>query len=172
MSLSTGRRYLDLLTDALMLRQLQPWHANLKKRQVKSPKIYVRDSGLLHQLLRLDTEKALVTQPKVGASWEGFVIEQILASEPHDEAWFWATHQGAEIDLILRRGPQMLGVEIKRADAPRLTPSIRIALEDLGLASVCVVYPGAKRYPIAGRVEAVPLTTLAEPGRLFPEVSP
>ena len=169
---STSRRYLDLLTDALVLRQLQPWHANLKKRQVKSPKIYVRDSGLLHQLLGLDSEKALLSHPKLGASWEGFVIEQVLASEPHDEAWFWATHQGAEIDLILRRGGKMLGIEIKRADAPRLTPSIRMALEDLGLAWVCVVYPGAKRYPIGGRVEAVPLQTLAEPGVLFPDVIP
>jgi predicted AAA+ superfamily ATPase len=164
---STSRRYLDLLTDALMLRQLQPWHANLKKRQVKSPKVYLRDSGLLHQLLGLGTEKALVSHPKLGASWEGFVVEQILASEPHDEAWFWATHQGAEIDLVLRRGERLLGVEIKRADAPRLTPSIRIALEDLGLAAVAVVYPGAKRYPIADRVEAVPLDALAEPGQLF-----
>ncbi len=168
---STARRYLDLLTDALMLRQLQPWHANLKKRQVKSPKVYVRDSGLLHQLLGLGSEKTLQSHPKLGASWEGFAIEQVLASEPHDEAWFWATHQGAEIDLVLRRGGRMLGIEVKRADAPRLTPSIRVALEDLGLASVCVVYPGAKRYRIAKRVEAVPLGTLAEPGRLFPEAS-
>lgn len=164
---STARRYLDLLTDALMLRQLQPWHANLKKRQVKSPKVYVRDSGLLHQLLGIGSEKALLSHPKLGASWEGFAIEQVLASEPHDEAWFWATHQGAEIDLILRCGERMLGIEVKRADAPRLTPSIRVAMEDLGLASVCVVYPGTKRYRIAERVEAVPLGTLAEPGRLF-----
>jgi predicted AAA+ superfamily ATPase len=169
---STCRRYLDLLTDAMVLRQLQPWHANIKKRQVKSPKVYVRDSGLLHQLLGLDTEKVLFSHPKLGASWEGFVIEQILAGEPHDEAWFWATHQGAEIDLVLRRGELMLGVEIKRADAPRLTPSIRIALEDLDLARVGIVYPGSKRFPIAERVEAVPLATLAESGRLFPEVSP
>ena len=164
---STTRRHLDLLTDALMLRQLQPWHANLGKRQVKSPKVYVRDSGLLHQLLGLDSEKALLSHPKLGASWEGFVIEQVLASEPHDEAWFWATHQGAEIDLLLRRGDRLLGVECKRADAPKLTPSIRTALTDLGLARVAVVYPGAKRYPLSEQVEAVPLEALAEPGRLF-----
>jgi uncharacterized protein len=164
---STTRRYLDLLTDALVLRQLQPWHANLGKRQVKSPKVYVRDSGLLHQLLGLDSEKALLSHPKVGASWEGFVLEQVLAAEPHDEAWFWATHQGAEIDLLLRRGDRLLGVECKRADAPKLTPSIRIALEDLGLERVAVVYPGARRYPLTDRVEVVPLTTLAEPGGLF-----
>jgi hypothetical protein len=166
---STTRRYLDLLTDALVIRQLQPWHANLGKRQVRSPKVYVRDSGLLHQLLGLGTEKALMSHPKLGASWEGFAIEQALASEAHDDAWFWATHQGAEIDLLLRRGDRMLGVECKRADAPKLTPSIRIALEDLGLDRVAVVYPGAKRYSLSERVEAVPLETLAEPGRLFAE---
>lgn len=164
---STSRRYLDLLSDALMIRQLQPWHANLGKRQVKSPKVYVRDSGLLHQLFGLPTEKALLSHPKVGASWEGFVIEQVLAAEPHDEAWFWATHQGAEIDLILRRGERLLGVECKRADAPRVTPSIRIALEDLGLARVAVIYPGKKRFAMADRVDAVPLDSLVEPGRLF-----
>jgi len=164
---STTRRHLDLLTDALMVRQLQPWHANLSKRQVKSPKVYVRDSGLFHQLLGLENEKALLSHPKLGASWEGFVIEQVLASEPHDEAWFWATHQGAEIDLLLRRGGRLLGVECKRADAPKLTPSIRIALEDLGLERVAVVYPGTKRYAVNERVEVVPLATLAEPGQLF-----
>lgn len=105
----------------------------------------------------------------VGASWEGFVIEQVLAGEPHDEAWFWATHQGAEIDLLLRRGDRLLGVECERADAPKLTPSIRIALEDLGLERVAVVYPGNTRYALSDRVEAVPLTTLAEPGHVFDE---
>lgn len=166
-SASTTRRYLDLLTDALMLRQLQPWHANLGKRQVKSPKIYVRDSGLLHQLLGLETEKALLSHPKLGASWEGFVIEQVLATEPFDEAWFWATHQGAEIDLLLRRGDRLLGVECKRADAPKLTPSLRIALEDLGLERIAVVYPGTRRYQLGESVEAVPLKALATPGMLF-----
>jgi predicted AAA+ superfamily ATPase len=165
---STSRRYLDLLTDALVIRQLQPWHANLGKRQVKSPKVYVRDSGLLHQLLGLDSEKALLSHPKLSASWEGFVIEQVIASEPHDEVWFWATHQGAEIDLLLRRGDRLLGVECKRADAPRVTPSIRIAIDDLGLERVAVVYPGSRRFALDDRVEAVPLETLARPGRLFP----
>jgi predicted AAA+ superfamily ATPase len=161
------RRYLDLLTDAYMVRQLQPYHANLKKRQVKSPKIYVRDSGLLHRLLGIDTQKALLEHPKLGASWEGFAIEQVLATEPHDEALFWATHQGAEIDLILRRGDRLFGVECKRTDAPKITPSIRIAFEDLGLERVAVVYPGAKRYPLSERVEAVPIAALAGPGQLF-----
>jgi predicted AAA+ superfamily ATPase len=166
---STTRHYLDLLTDALVIRQLQPWHANLAKRQVKSPKLYVRDSGLLHQLLGLATEKELLSHPKVGASWEGMVIEQVLASEAHDDAWFWATHQGAEIDLLLRRGDRLLGVECKRADAPRLTPSIRIALEDLRLERVAVIYPGSKRFPLSERVEAVPFAALSRAGRLFGE---
>lgn len=164
---STSRRYLDILSDALMLRQLQPWHANLGKRQVKAPKVFVRDSGLLHHLLGLGDEKALLSHPKLGASWEGFAIEQILAIEPHDEAYFWATHQGAEIDLLLRRGDRLWGVECKLADAPRITPSIRIALEDLKLERVAIVYPGSRRYALSDRVEAVPLESLASPGSLF-----
>lgn len=163
----TTRRYLDLLTDAFMVRQLPPWHANLRKRQVKAPKIYVRDSGLLHQLLGIGTMKALMMHPKLGASWEGFVIEQVLASEPHDEAFYWATHQGAEIDLILRRGDTLLGVECKRADAPRMTPSLRIALQDLGLAQVVVLHPGTLRFPLHERVDAVPLDHVARGLPLF-----
>ncbi len=168
----TVRSYLDLLTDALVLRQLQPWHANLRKRQVKSPKVYVRDTGLLHELLGIEDYTGLLHHPKLGASWEGFAIEQVLATEPHTEAAFWATHQGAEIDLLLRRKGTLLGVECKRVDAPRLTPSIRIALEDLGLESVAVVYPGTKRFRLSDRVEAVPLAALAEPGHLFADTAP
>jgi predicted AAA+ superfamily ATPase len=164
---STVRRYLDLLTDALMIRQLQPWHANLRKRQVKAPKVYVRDTGLLHHLLGIDTAKALLSHPKLGASWEGFVIEQILMTEPHDDAYFWATHQGAEIDVILRRGNRLLGVECKRTDAPRLTPSIRIALEDLGLEHIAVIYPGNKRFPLSDQVEAIPIEELGRRRQLF-----
>lgn len=164
---STVRRYLDLLTDALMVRQLQPWHANLAKRQVKAPKIYLRDSGLLHRLLGIDDERSLLTHPRLGASWEGFVIEQVLATEPHDDAWFWATHQGAEIDLILRRGDMLYGIECKRGDAPRLTPSMRSAMQDLGLKRIAVIYPGGKRYALSEQVEAVPLRDLGNPGGLF-----
>jgi len=163
----TVRSYLDLLTDALVLRQLQPWHANLRKRQVKSPKVYARDTGLLHELLGIEDHSALLHHPKLGASWEGFAIEQVLATEPHSEASFWATHQGAEIDLLLRRRGKLYGVECKRVDAPRVTPSIRIALDDLGLERVAIVYPGTRRFALADRVEAVPLAALAEPGRLF-----
>ena len=158
---ATARRYLDLLTDAFMLRQLQPFHANIGKRQVKAPKIYVRDSGLLHQLLGLDAHKALLSHPKLGASWEGFVIEQVLARIQPDEAFFWATHQGAEIDLIVHKGGLRWGVECKRTDAPRVTPSMRMALEDLHLDRVLVIYPGSKRFALADRIEAVPLTAVA-----------
>jgi len=167
----TVRSYLDLLTDALVLRQLQPWHANLRKRQVKSPKVYVRDTGLLHELLGIEDRSALLHHPKLGASWEGFAIEQVLATEEHTEAAFWATHQGAEIDLLLRRRGRLFGVECKRVDAPRMTPSIRIALADLGLERVAVIYPGDRRFRLDDRVEAVPLRALAEPGGLFPEGS-
>ena len=161
------RHYLDLLTDAYMIRQLQPWHANLRKRQVKAPKVYVRNTGLLHQLLGITTAAELYTHPKLGASWEGFAIEQALARQPHDDAFFWATHQGAEVDLVLRRGDRLLGVECKRVDAPRMTTSIRIALEDLGLERVVVVYPGERRYRIAERVEALPLSDLVDAPSLF-----
>ncbi len=164
---STARRYLDLLTDALVVRQLQPWHANLAKRQVKSPKVYVRDSGLLHQLLGIADRRSLLTHAKVGSSWEGFAIEQILATQAHDDAWFWSVHQGAEIDLLLRRGDELHGVEVKRADAPILSRSLRTAVDDLGLARASIIYPGTRRYPLGDKVEVVPLTELAERDSLF-----
>ena len=160
-------RYLDALTDAMMVRQLQPWFANIKKRQVKAPKIYIRDSGLLHQLLGIATEKALLTHPRMGASWEGFVIEQVLSTEAHDEAFFWATHQGAEMDLVLRRGDTLYGIECKFADAPRVTPSIRNALTDIGLARVAILYPGTRRFPLSDRAEAVPLEALSRGDPVF-----
>ena len=163
----TVRNHLDLLTDALVLRQLQPWHANLRKRQVKSPKVYVRDTGLLHELLGIEHQSALLHHPKLGASWEGFAIEQVLATEPHTDAAFWGTHQGAEIDVLLVRGGKLYGVECKRIDAPRMTPSMRISLEDLGLERIAVLYPGSRRYALGDRVEAVPLATLGTPGQLF-----
>lgn len=153
---STTRRYLDLLEGVFMVRQLQPWYENLKKRQVKSPKIYFRDSGLLHQLLGIRTPAELLTHPKCGASWEGYVIEGLLDQAKHDEAYFWGTHSGAELDLLLISHGRRIGVEIKRMDAPRLTPSMRIAMEDLKLERLTVVYPGTKRYPLAEGVEVMP----------------
>jgi hypothetical protein len=128
LSQPTVRGYLDLMTSAYMIRQLQPWHENLSKRQVKAPKIYVRDSGLLHSLLGLRTRRDLLSHPKLGASWEGYVVEQLLQAFQPDQAYFWATHQGAELDVLMLRGSRRVGVEIKRGDAPSLTASIRIAL--------------------------------------------
>lgn len=150
-----------------MISQLQPFYANIRKRQVKAPKIYVRDSGLLHQLLGIGPLKDLRCHPKLGASWEGFVIEQVLMTQAYDEAFFWASHQGAEIDLILRQNGRLFGLECKRTDTPRLTPSIRIVLDDLGLERLIVMYPGIQRYPLSEQVEAVPLRLLADGMPLF-----
>ena len=156
----TVRKYLDVLTQTLMVRQLQPWHENLGKRQVKSPKIYLRDTGFLHSLMGIKTLAELVTHPRAGASWEGFALEQVLRVAKPDQAYFWATHQGAELDLLMFRGRQRIGVEFKRADAPKLTPSMRIAMQDLKLDALYVVHPGEHRFAMAERVEAVPLWAL------------
>jgi len=161
---STIRRYLDLLEGVFMVRQLQPWHENLKKRQVKSPKVYFRDSGLLHQILGIRKPEDLLTHPKCGASWEGYVMEELLTILRPDEAYFWGTHAGAEIDLLLFKEGQRIGVEIKRADAPRLTPSIRIALTDLGLDRLLIIYPGEKRYSLTEKVDVLPLSVLIAEG--------
>lgn len=156
----TVRRYLDYLTQTFMVRQLQPWHANLAKRQVKAPKIYFRDTGFLHALLGIRSLPQLLAHPLSGASWEGFALEQVLRIAQPDEAYFWATHQGAELDLLMFKDGRRVGVEFKRSDAPKLTPSMRIALEDLNLDVLYVVYPGPHRYPLTHQVEAVPLTAL------------
>jgi predicted AAA+ superfamily ATPase len=154
---STVRRYLDLMTGVFMVRQLPSWFENLGKRQVKAPKIYVRDSGLLHTLLGVTSQHDLEHHPKVGASWEGYAVEEVLKALQPDEAYYWATHNGAEIDLILFKDGRRVGVECKRADAPELTPSMRIALADLKLDQLSVVYPGEKKYSLAKNVEVVPL---------------
>jgi hypothetical protein len=157
---STVRRYLDLLTDVFMLRQLPPWFENLGKRQVKAPKVYVRDSGLLHTLLGINIRRDLEGHPKVGASWEGYAVEEILKAQRPDKAYYWATHQGAELDLLMFKHGRRIGVECKRSAAPTLTPSMRIAMTDLKLDRLLVTYPGDRRYPLAERVEAVPLGEL------------
>lgn len=159
-SQATVKRYLDILEGVFMLRQLPPWHANLQKRQVKSPKVYFRDSGLLHHLLGVQTERDLVTHPKVGASWEGYAIEEVIKAVRPDETYFWATHGGAELDLLLLKRGKRIGVECKRVDAPRLTPSMRTALTDLQLDHLFVLYPGNRRYPLAEGVEVIPLTAV------------
>ncbi|WP_395701388.1 ATP-binding protein [Aquabacterium sp.] len=156
----TVRRYLDHLTQTFMVRQLQPWFENLGKRQVKSPKVYFRDSGLLHSLLGVRSAEDLLLHPRSGASWEGFALEQVLRLAEPDEAYFWATHAGAELDLLLLRGGRRVGVEFKRADAPRPSASMHIAMQDLKLDALYVVYPGQHRYALADRMEAVPLSSL------------
>ncbi|TKS60768.1 MAG: hypothetical protein EWM72_01073 [Nitrospira sp.] len=157
----TVRRYLDLLTGVFLVRQLPPWHENLGKRQVKAPKVYVRDSGLLHALLGVRTDAELLHHPKCGASWEGYAVEEALNLVQPDDAYFWATHQGAELDLLLLKDGRRFGMEIKRTDAPTLTPSMRIALDDLRLEHLIVLYPGMRRYPLSARVTAVPLAEFA-----------
>jgi len=154
---STVRRYLDLMTGVFMVRQLPPWFENLGKRQVKAPKVYVRDTGLLHALLGIANRQDLELHPKVGASWEGYAVEEVLKSFRPDEAYFWATHNGAELDLLLFKNGRRIGVECKRADAPRLTPSMRIALVDLKLDHLYVLYPGDRAYALAKNVEVMPL---------------
>jgi hypothetical protein len=160
---STVRRHLDLMTGLFMIRQLPPWFENLGKRQVKAPKIYIRDSGLLHSLLGITNERDLEHHPKVGASWEGYAIEEALKALQPDDAYFWASHQGAEMDLVVFKGGRRIGIECKRVDAPTITPSMRIAMADLKLDEVRVVYPGTRRYPLAEGIEAVPLADLVKP---------
>ncbi len=154
---TTVRRYLDLLQATFVVRALLPWHENLAKRQVKAPKLYIADSGLLHALLGIGTLDELLAHPKVGASWEGFLLAQTvrrLGARP-DECFFWATHQGAELDLLVVRGRRRFGFEFKRREAPELTPSMRIALADLRLDSLTVVHAGKESWPMAERVRAV-----------------
>jgi uncharacterized protein len=159
---TTVRRYIDSLADAMLIRVLRPWHENLAKRQVRSPKIYLRDSGLAHALLGIDTRVDLLRHPRVGATWEGAVIDECLRqAHPGAMPYFWRTSNGAELDLLLVRGDRREGVEVKRADAPRITPSMRAAVDDLGLERLTVYYPGRRRYRLADQIEVVPVSDLA-----------
>ncbi len=154
----TVRRYLDALTAALVVRQLRPWHANLRKRQVKAPKIYLADTGILHTLLGLESREALEGHPQAGASWESFAISNVLERLSADwaqDAYFWATHAGAEIDLIVIRGNRRLGFEVKRTVAPTVTPSMRITLEDLKLETIDVLHAGKETFALAENIRAV-----------------
>ena len=164
---TTARRYMDLLQDLFMVRQLQPWYANLSKRQVKSPKLYFRDSGLLHYLLGIKSEGELVLHPRVGASWEGYVIEEIIKSTRPDEVYFWSTYSGAELDLLLIKDQKRIGVECKRMDAPKLTPSMRTAIQDLELDRLVVVYPGSQPYSLAEGIRVLPLTRVLGQDGIF-----
>jgi len=156
----TARRYLDILAGAFMVRVLAPWFENIKKRQVKAPKIYIRDSGLLHTLLGLSTHDELLGHPKLGASWEGFVIEQVISALQTRDAYYWATQSGAELDLLVHVRGKRHGFEIKYADAPGTTKSMHVALQDLGLEHLWVVYPGTVRYQIHERITVVPASEI------------
>ncbi len=156
---ATIRRHVDLLQGTFVLRRLNPWHANLSKRQVKRPKLYLTDTGLLHALLRIGTTAELLAHPIVGMSWEGFAMTQVLhrLDVPARDTWFWATHGGAELDLLITSGGRMRGYEFKRTSTPKVTKSMHIALRDLGLESLTVVSPGDHDFALGDRVRAIGL---------------
>lgn len=158
----TVRHYLDILTGTFLIRQLQPWHENLSKRQYKSPKVYMRDSGILHTLLSISTHLELENHPKFGASWEGFALEQVLSIVGSHEAYFWGTHSGAELDLLLFRRGKRLGVEFKASDAPVMTKSLHVSLNDLKLDRAYIIYPGDQAYQVDEKVDVVPLKSVLE----------
>jgi predicted AAA+ superfamily ATPase len=157
---ATTKHYLDILSGAFTVRVLPPWHENVGKRQVKSPKVYLRDSGLLHFLLGIESMEQLRAHPRYGASWEGFALEQTLALLGDRDAYFWATQRGAELDLMVIRGGQRHGFEFKCTDAPSMTRSMHVALADLHLKALYAVYPGKDRYRLHKRAEAIPLAVL------------
>jgi predicted AAA+ superfamily ATPase len=158
---ATVERYRDVLTGTFMVRVLQPWFENLGKRLVKSPKVYLRDSGILHGLLGLHETMELPRHPSYGASWEGFALEQTLIAHGERDAYFYATQRGAELDLLLLRRGQRWGFEYKCADAPKTTKSMHIALEDLKLEHLWVIYPGTRRYPLTEKITALPLRDIS-----------
>lgn len=153
----TVRSYLDILTGTYMVRQLQPWHENIGKRQIKAPKVFLRDSGLLHSLLNINDRFTLLGHPRLGASWEGFALEQVLSLVRPKQAWFWATHAGAELDLLFFTGGKRYGVECKFNEAPKVSKSMHSALADLDLTHLWVVYPGEHSYPVHKKITVLPL---------------
>ena len=157
---NTARNYLDILAGAFMVRVLPPWFENIGKRQVKSPKVFLRDSGILHAFLQFGTLSELQSHPKLGASWEGFAVEQVIDLLETRDAYFWATHGGAELDLLLMLNGKRYGFEFKYQDAPRRTRSMLIALEDLGLERLWVVYPGSREYALDDSTDVIPLTAI------------
>jgi len=152
--------YLDILSGTFMIRQLMPWHENLSKRQVKAPKIYFRDSGILHQLLSLTDFQALNGHPRVGASWEGFALEQTLNILETRQIYFWSTYSGAELDLFFLHDGRRYGVEFKYSEAPVATKSIHSALETLNLEHLWIVYPGNTQYPVHEKITVLPLQNI------------
>lgn len=158
----TVRSYLDILTGTFMLRQLQPWHENIGKRQIKSPKIYFRDSGLLHGLLSLTDLHSLYGHPQSGASWEGFALEQVLLAIQPADVYFWGTHAGAELDLFFMHGGRRYGVECKSSEAPKITKSMQTAMNDLSLAHLWAIYPGERRYRVDEKITVWPLQDIGD----------
>lgn len=158
----TVRSYLDLLTGTFMIRQLQPWYENLGKRQVKTPKIYFRDTGLLHRLLDITNWHNLIGHPKVGASWEGYVVEQILQVVQPSQVYFWGVHSGGELDMLILQGKKKIGIEIKFSEAPLLTPSMKLAYQTLNLSHVWILYPGQHTYSIDKKITAFPLKQISK----------
>lgn len=161
---TTVRNYLDTLSSAMVVEQLQPWHANLAKRQVKSPKVYLADTGLLHALLNLRTLADVTAHPKCGASWEAFAMQEVRKQlgVARSECYFWATHAGAELDMMVVRGSKKIGFEFKRTSKPEVTPSMRIALRDLGLKRIDVIYPGDDVFPLSPGIRAVGIACLSD----------
>jgi predicted AAA+ superfamily ATPase len=157
---NTARRYLDILAGTYMVRILPPWFENISKRQVKAPKIYLRDSGMLHALLQLPTRADVQGHPKLGASWEGFAMEQCLALIETKDNYFWATYSGAELDLLVMIGGKRYGFEFKYSDAPGHTRSMSVAIQDLKLEHLWVVYPGDQEYPLEEKISVMPISSL------------
>ena len=157
---TTARRYLDLLCDAFMMRQLLPWFENTGKRLVKAPKVYLRDSGIFHSLQRIHNKLELQRHPQLGASWEGFALEQVLRLHRDFDAYFYSTYSEAELDLLLVSGSKRYGFEFKYADAPKMTKSMHMILQDLKLDQLWVIYPGLRSYELHKKVKALPLASL------------
>jgi uncharacterized protein len=157
---NTARRYLDILAGAYMIRVLPPWFENLRKRQVKAPKLYLRDSGLLHALLQLTTVADLQSHPKLGGSWEGFALEQVIGAVGNRDAYFWATHGGAELDLLVRIAGKHYGFEFKYADAPGTSRSMHVAIQDLRLEHLWVVYPGHQEYTLDDKISVISIDSV------------
>jgi predicted AAA+ superfamily ATPase len=156
----TARRYLDILAGAYVVRVLPPWYVNLRKRQIKAPKVYVRDSGLLHALLQLQTLADIQSHPKLGASWEGFALEQVVAVLDTRDVYFWATHAGAELDLLVMLGSKSYGFEFKYADAPGTSRSMHAAIQDLSLEHLWVIYPGHQEYSLHDKISVIPINAV------------
>lgn len=153
----TIQHYADILTGTFMIRQLKPWYENINKRQVKSPKVYIRDTGIFHALLNIKNHAELLIHPKLGASWESFALEQLITAHQAqtEDCYFWASHQGAELDLLITKDNQRLGFEIKYTSAPKLTKSMQVAMDDLALDKMVVIYPGHTNYPLSNNITAV-----------------